>query len=82
MRVEESHTINSPYLAQPLLLGFISILITNYFGFSVVNVALFFFLFPAIFLSHLGTNKIISKKINLNQSLGILLVLGTAWRTE
>ncbi|KKS93765.1 MAG: hypothetical protein UV68_C0017G0003 [Candidatus Collierbacteria bacterium GW2011_GWC2_43_12] len=65
-------------LRSPLILGFISILITNYFGFSVVNVALFFFLFPAIFLSHLGTNKIISKKINLNQSLGILLVLGTA----
>ncbi len=33
-----------------LLAGFITILITNFFGFSVVNVALFFFLFPG-FLS-------------------------------
>lgn len=38
-------------LKSPLLLGFISILITNYFGFSVVNIGLFFFLFPAIYLS-------------------------------
>ena len=30
-----------------LMLGFISILITNFFGFSVVPVALFFFMFPA-----------------------------------
>jgi O-antigen ligase len=35
-------------LAFPLLVGFISILITNFFGFSVVAVALLFFLFPAL----------------------------------
>lgn len=35
----------------PLLLGFISILITNFIGFSVVNIALFFFLFPALVIS-------------------------------
>ncbi len=32
----------------PLFFGYLSILITNYFGFSVVPVALFFFLFPAL----------------------------------
>ncbi len=34
-----------------LFIGYISILITNYFGFSVVPVALFFFLYPAFSLA-------------------------------
>jgi tetratricopeptide (TPR) repeat protein len=38
-------------LSHPLFLGFLSILITNFFGFSVVNIALFFFLFPAIIIT-------------------------------
>ncbi len=38
-------------ISTPLLLGVVSILITNYFGFSVVNIGLFFFLFPAIAVS-------------------------------
>lgn len=38
-------------LALPLLIGFISILITNFFGFSVVIVALYFFLFPVLVLA-------------------------------
>jgi O-antigen ligase len=36
--------------SRPLALGFISILITNFFGFSVVPIALFFFMFPAFSL--------------------------------
>jgi len=40
-------SIRSP-LGLPLLLGYLSILITNYFGFSVVPVALFFYTFPAL----------------------------------
>ncbi len=39
-------------LNTPLLLGFISILITNFIGFSVVNIALFFFLFPALIIAN------------------------------
>jgi tetratricopeptide (TPR) repeat protein len=35
------------YMIIGLICGFITILITNFFGFSVVNIALFFFLFPA-----------------------------------
>ncbi len=50
-------------LGIPLSLGFISILITNFFGFSVVNIALFFFLFPAIIIS---LNSTETKKIILN----------------
>ena len=42
---------NKTEMSEPLLLGFISILITNFIGFSVVNVALFFFLYPAFVLS-------------------------------
>jgi O-antigen ligase len=37
-----------------LMLGFISILITNFFGFSVVPVALFFFMFPAFAVASVG----------------------------
>ena len=62
-------------LKTPLLLGFLSILITNYFGFSVVNIALFFFLFPAIYLSTLDNTKIVSLKLNLPQTLSTILVL-------
>ncbi|KKT54793.1 MAG: hypothetical protein UX08_C0017G0020 [Candidatus Collierbacteria bacterium GW2011_GWB1_45_35] len=71
----ESIQINSESLSSSLLLGFISILITNYFGFSVVNVALFFFLFPAIYLSTLDNNKIISLKLNQPKTLSTILVL-------
>jgi len=62
-----------------LLFGFISILITNYFGFSVVNIALFFFLFPAISLSlRPSSQKEFSLKIGhptLLATLAIFFVL-------
>ncbi len=65
----------SSSLSLPLLLGFISILITNYFGFSVVNVAIFFFLFPAIYISATEQAKIISQKNNLNETVGKTLII-------
>ncbi len=62
-----------------LLAGFISILITNFFGFSITAVALLFFLFPALSLVILSREeKTTEKKIaNLNglQYLGITTVL-------
>lgn len=58
----------------PLLLGFISILITNYFGFSVVNIALFFFLYPAILLASTSQAKVLSKRVNLG-SFGITIAI-------
>jgi O-antigen ligase len=69
------HSTSELDLSSPLLLGFTSILITNYFGFSVVNVALFFFLFPAIYISTLDNNKTISLRINLHQTLSTVLIL-------
>lgn len=67
-------------LSAPLLLGFTSILITNYFGFSVVNLALFFFLFPAIFLATTDTsNKSFPiNKLTTHQTLSTILVLAIA----
>jgi len=56
---------NESVLPAALLLGFVSILITNYFGFSVVCIALFFFLFPALVISESTNNK---KTISLKVS--------------
>lgn len=63
-------------LKLPLLFGLISIMITNYFGFSVVNVALFFFLFPAIYIASLENGSFNSFKISLNSALGIIIISG------
>jgi len=66
----------------PLLLGFVSILITNYFGFSVVNIALFFFLFPAIYISSMDKGVRTDRKIKIDTGLGITVVcIGTLWLT-
>jgi O-antigen ligase len=43
----KAHDQNS-YLILALTSGFISILVTNFFGFSVVIIGVFFFLFPAL----------------------------------
>ncbi|KKT88744.1 MAG: hypothetical protein UW88_C0008G0018 [Candidatus Collierbacteria bacterium GW2011_GWD2_45_10] len=67
-------TTNNQELSTPLLLGFLSILITNYFGFSVVNVALFFFLFPAILIASSENSQIYSRRTNISQTLGITVI--------
>jgi hypothetical protein len=73
-------TTKNQELSAPLLLGFLSILITNYFGFSVVNVALFFFLFPAIFLATTDKTKMLMPKISLDKTLGsISIVVLAIW---
>ncbi|MFZ3069479.1 MAG: O-antigen ligase family protein [Microgenomates group bacterium] len=76
----------------PLLLGIVSIMITNYIGFSVVNVALFFFLYPAIYISLTNKGTFLSRKLNLDSTIGILLIsiitiwailgLSRAWRAD
>ena len=59
-----------------LFFGYLSILITNYFGFSVVPVALFFFLFPAIsFINSDSIEKHLSINFHINQWLSIPLLL-------
>ena len=63
-------------LGSPLFFGYISILITNYFGFSVVPVALFFFLFPAIsFINSDSIEKHLSINFHINQWLSLPLLL-------
>lgn len=47
-KLQTPNILISQYLLLSLFVGWLSILITNFFGFSVVIVALFFFLFPAI----------------------------------
>ncbi len=65
-----------------LLAGFISILITNFFGFSVVVVALLFFLLPAFFVINLSQEKemIINKNLKLRtwQLLTLTFILISA----
>lgn len=62
-------------LRWPLLLGLVSILITNYIGFSVVNVALFFFLYPAIYAAKIKKSNLISKKLSLDSTIGIIIIV-------
>jgi putative inorganic carbon (HCO3(-)) transporter len=62
----------------PLLLGLVSIFITNYIGFSVVNITLFFFLYPAIYIAYQDKQTLLSRRIDLNSGLGIFVVAGLA----
>jgi putative inorganic carbon (hco3(-)) transporter len=73
---------NHDALRFPLLLGFLSILITNYIGFSVVNIALFFFLYPAIYISLTGNHKLFSRQLKLDTGLAIFLIsVAAIWST-
>ena len=63
-------------ISRGLLFGYLSILITNYFGFSVVPVALFFFLFPAlVFVLSKSKEKYISLNFSINPYLGFLILI-------
>jgi len=58
-----------------LLAGFVSILITNFFGFSVVPIAILFFLFPAIAIAQ--DNELTNsdtKKLDNTQNFFILVL--------
>lgn len=57
-----------------LLLGFVSILVTNYFGFSVVCIAIFFFLFPALSIMESSQYRLIVKKTNMNVGLTVFVI--------
>src|SRR3989344_2191168 len=80
-------------ISRGLLFGYLSILITNYFGFSVVPVALFFFLFPAlVFVLSKSKEKYISLNFSINPYLGFLILIPltlyllaipySQWRTD
>ncbi len=74
---------NNPLLAISLFCGWLSILITNFFGFSVVIMNLYFFLIPAFFFMITGPVDIEHKKtytsINLFQWTLIIVIVGIAW---
>lgn len=61
-----------------LLAGFVSILITNFFGFSVVPVATLFFLFPALAITQqkrVKEEEEVKPDSNQNIFLGILVIV-------
>lgn len=63
-----------------LLISYLTILVTNFFGFSTTTINLFFYLIPAIlFLENQKKHETFSfKKINNYQYLYIFLLFGTA----
>lgn len=65
-------------LNMALLSGFMSILVTNFFGFSTVPINVLFFIFPAIALTQNKSKKIKNKKLDNRQKMLIgLLALAT-----
>jgi tetratricopeptide (TPR) repeat protein len=67
-------------LSLAFLAGFVSILVTNFFGFSVVPIQLEFFLFPAIVIAIANDQPTIPsnqlKKLNGIQKFILLIVVG------
>lgn len=67
------------YLIIALLAGYVSILITNFFGFSVVPVNLLFFLFPAmsvvLVLPTRGSGRNQPLRLDRTRTLGIIIIL-------
>ncbi len=74
------HLRSSP-LISALLAGYLGLSISNFFGFSVVPVALFFFLFPALTIKSKGsklTSSSESSQISGPKKLTILIVVSIA----
>ncbi len=60
----------------PFFFGYLGIIITNYFGFSVVPVALFFFLFPALYyIKSNHKEQHLSINFHINKTFGLFLLL-------
>lgn len=70
-------------LITALLSGYISILITNFFGFSVVIISLYFLLIPAFFFMITSPVDVAHKKtyppVSLFQWMLIIVISGIAW---
>lgn len=62
-----------------LLAGFVAILVTNFFGFSVVPISLLFFLFPAMALALSDEGKVHSftNKLDETQMFFVATIIGT-----
>ncbi|MCJ7804149.1 O-antigen ligase family protein [Patescibacteria group bacterium] len=61
--LKKSFSNNENLLLIALLAGFINILVTNFFGFSVVPVSVLFFLFPAMSVVLIKVEKEADKKV-------------------
>ena len=64
--------IINQYLGAAIIAGIISLLISNFFGFSVVIVNLFLFILPIVFLDMfalLGTREFFAKNVSANQKI-------------
>lgn len=83
----KSQITNNKLLITCLLLAYLSILITNFFGFSTTTINLFFYLIPAFFLilayptyevergpSGQAGNEAFFKKLNLKQEFSIIFI--------
>ncbi len=64
------------YFNIALLSGFASILVTNFFGFSVVCVALLFFIFPALAIAHQNDSSEDSTKAGSLSKIQLILISG------
>ncbi len=64
-------------LSFALFSGWVSILVTNFFGFSVVIMQLFLFLFPALIIAQTGASNMMTHQLRVSRyfSLAILLAL-------
>lgn len=75
---------NETLLTVCLLISYITILITNFFGFSTTTIQLFFFLIPALVFSA-DTNRLVSNSLvpnqltNIQKFLILLLVSSTIY---
>ena len=68
LNIENSIKIENYELKIALSAGFVGILVSNFFGFSVVAVSLLSFLFPAMAVALSEERKIESEKLNKNLS--------------
>lgn len=60
-----------------LLISYLTILITNFFGFSTTTINLFFYLIPAILIIYLDENKNYNdsiQKLNIDQYIALIIV--------
>ncbi len=76
---ENSLIIDNWKLRIGLLSGYIAILVTNFFGFSVVPVSLLFFLFPALTVQSTQYEVLSNgrSKLDVSQVIGVIFVLCT-----
>lgn len=65
------------FLRIGLLAGYLGLLVTNFFGFSVVLTSLFFFLYPAVAYSLVSQNKFKTIKTNKLAASQKLLISGS-----